>query len=180
MQMHRDRHNDSMHAVPIQPLKFISPPRNSWNHRLLLSVTPRRANDVPRCYHHYFRAYNVYGSLSVPAGHTIRPLSVPAGHTVVCNVAFSPRWAHDRYSKIHIWIHCRSHPTRAHDVHNNAIRLHNLFKQCNKHIGLSKHCNKCGLSKHCAQSAYHHDACHIKTHATQMHISYPPWQLYHQ
>ena len=32
-------------------LEFISPPRNSWNHRLLLSVTLRRANDVPRRSH---------------------------------------------------------------------------------------------------------------------------------
>ena len=80
--------------------------------------------------------------------------------------------AHDRYSMIHTGIHCRSHPTRAHDVHNNAITHHNLFEQCNKH-NLSKHCNKCGLSQHCVQSAFH-DACHTKTHAKPMHIQHQP------
>ena len=46
--MHRDRHTTLCMRYQ---LEFISPPRNSWNHRLLLSVTPRRANDVPRCSH---------------------------------------------------------------------------------------------------------------------------------
>ena len=71
---------------------IISSLRNYWNHRSLLSVTPRRANDVPRCYHHYFRAYNVYGSLSVPHG-TRSDRSHPTwahGHM-----------AHERYSMIH-------------------------------------------------------------------------------
>jgi hypothetical protein len=91
MQMHRDRHNDSMHAVPIQPLKFISPPRNSWNNRLLLNVTPRRAYDVPRRSHPTW-AHDVYGSLTPHTGtrsdhshptwahgHTAH---TPHGHTV--------------------------------------------------------------------------------------------------
>ena len=94
MQMHRDRHNDSMHAVPIQPLKFISPPRNSWNHRLLLSVTPRRANDVPRCYHHYFRAYNVMDRFRSHMAHDPTALG-PTWHTVVCNHRFRSHMAHD-------------------------------------------------------------------------------------
>ena len=40
--------------------------RNYWNHRLLLSVTPRRANDVPRRFRSYlYKAHDVYGSLEV-------------------------------------------------------------------------------------------------------------------
>ena len=38
--------------------------RNYWNHRLLLSVTPRRANDVPRRFRSsLYKAHDVYGSL---------------------------------------------------------------------------------------------------------------------
>ena len=51
MQMHRDRHNDSMHGTNPTFVIHHQFPRNHWNHRLLLSVTPRRANDVPRRYH---------------------------------------------------------------------------------------------------------------------------------
>ena len=65
--MHRDRHNDYMHEVPIQPLLFISPPRNSWNHRLLLRVTPRRAHDVPRRSHPTW-AHDVSGPLTPHKG----------------------------------------------------------------------------------------------------------------
>ena len=173
MQMHRDRHNNSMHAVPIQPLKFISPPKNSWNHRLLLSVTPRRANDVPRRSHLARLRLTTFMDRSHLARLrlTIRPLTPHLGTRSSVTSLTVPHGTR-RYSMIHTGIQCRSHPTRAHDVHPNAIRHHNLFKQCNKH-SLSQHCNKCGLSQHCVQSAFH-DACHTKTHAKPMHIQHQP------